>query len=174
MPRGVCLVGFMGAGKTTVGRILAQLLEWSFVDIDERIARQQSRSVAELFQQSGEAVFRGLEQAALREVLLEFEDQPFVLSIGGGAFLQVESARALRSKHLLIVFLDAPADELYQRCVQENARRPLLRDPNHFRQLYDRRRSTYMEADMRVDTSRILPAEVAARVVSLLGLKDRS
>lgn len=164
----------MGAGKTTVGRILAQALNWRFVDLDDYVARQHSRSVSEIFQESGESAYRKLEQAALAEMLRTLPIEKFVLALGGGAILQEKIARMLRELPLTMVFLDAPADVLYQRCLSEGIARPLLRDLGQFRQLYDQRRSTYVKAGMRVDTEGALPSEVAARIARLMNRRDIS
>jgi shikimate kinase len=166
----VILVGFMGAGKTSAGRDLAQRLGWRFVDLDEQIERRATRKIADIFRESGESVFRSLETDALRELLGEVATAPgMVVALGGGAFTQMENTSLLQQARYPIVFLDAPVAELRRRCAVEGSPRPLFQDENQFRQLYEQRRDAYMKADFRVDTVGKTVAEVAAEVGALLG-----
>jgi len=142
----------MGAGKTSVGRQLAQQLGWQFTDLDDVIQAREHRSIAEIFAEAGEPAFRQAETAALRTVLAQVVAGPIVLAVGGGAFVQPENAIALRQAGIPVVFLDAPLEELRRRCAQDGLGRPLFRDENQFRQLYETRRQRYMEADLRVET----------------------
>src|ERR1700752_4953217 len=83
---GIVLVGFMGAGKTSVGRELGQRLGWPFVDLDDRVQAREKRTIAEIFRSSGESEFRRAEHEALRELLKEVERGLLVIAVGGGAF----------------------------------------------------------------------------------------
>jgi len=168
-PKGVCLVGFMGAGKTGVGRLLAQHLGWKFTDLDDVVQAREQRTVAEIFRDAGEITFRQAEKAALREVLTQLVSGPIVIAVGGGAFVQPENAAALRHAGIPVVFLDAPLEELRRRCADDGAGRPLFRDQNQFRQLYEARRESYMEADLRVETSGLTLDEAASLVARRLG-----
>ncbi len=161
----------MGAGKTTVGRLLAERLGWRFLDLDDRIRQREGREIAEIFRDSGEPHFRQVESETLGVVLGEIERRPGrVLALGGGAFVQEENASRLRAFGAPVVFLDAPVEELRRRCQQAGEQRPLFRDQNQFRQLYEARREGYMAAEVRCDTAGKKPAQVAAEIVSLLGL----
>jgi shikimate kinase len=163
------LVGFMGAGKTTAGRLLAERLGWPFLDLDDRIRRRERREIAEIFRDSGEAYFRKVETGALAAVLRELGRKPgCVLALGGGAFAQPDNVQMLRAFGAPVVFLDASLDELRRRCEHAGERRPLFPDANLFRQLYEARREGYMTADVRVDTTAKSPAQVAAEVASWL------
>jgi len=164
----IVLVGFMGAGKTTVGRLLAGKLESRFVDLDDEMVQRSGRSVAEIFEQDGEAAFRQLERETLRDLLAGAA--PTVLAMGGGAFVQAEIAARLRRHGYTSVFLDAPLEELRRRCAAQASARPLFRDENQFRQLCESRRGGYMRADVRVDTGGKTPAQVAAEVAGALGV----
>ena len=93
----VALTGFMGAGKTCVGRALAALLGWRFVDLDQEIELQQKATVREIFQGQGEARFREIETAALRE-MLEQVSAPTVIALGGGTFVQTGNADLLEKR----------------------------------------------------------------------------
>src|SRR5271170_2923493 len=89
---GLYLVGFMGSGKSAVGRLLADELGWSFADIDEDIEKSQGITIAEIFDRSGEQEFRGIEREALRNRLRDVEcGKPMVVALGGGAFLDPEN-----------------------------------------------------------------------------------
>ena len=168
----VILVGFMGAGKTTVGRMLAERLGWTFVDLDDRIRERERRSVPEIFRDSGEKYFRQVETACLQEMLGAGDpaDLPagMVLALGGGAFVQLRNAELIRGSAVPVVFLDASPTVLYQRCAPQVGERPLLADENQFRQLYESRREDYMKAGVRVDTTALAPAQVAEAILRIL------
>lgn len=151
--RAVILVGFMGAGKTSVGRALGARLGWSFQDLDDRVQAREGRTVAEIFRESGEPAFRRAEQAALRELLAETEiGPPLILALGGGAFVESSNASLLQNPGTPTVYLDAPADELWRRCGADGVVRPLRSDQDAFRRLYEMRRPKYMLARLRVET----------------------
>ena len=166
----VLLVGFMGAGKTSVGRALGHRLGWSFEDLDDRIEHGEGRSIPEIFQASGEAGFRRAEAAALDEVLAEGRARPRIVALGGGAFAQQENVDRIQQTGGIVVFLDGPAEELFRRCDQEERERPLRRDLKQFRDLYDRRRSAYLRAAWHIDTQGKDVEKVAAEVACCLGL----
>jgi shikimate kinase len=160
----------MGAGKTSVGQRLAHDLGWRFVDLDDRIVAADGRTVPEIFRAEGEAAFRAKETAALQALISELGSQPTVIALGGGAFAQAANIDLIRATKLPAVFLDAPAEELMNRCRPQAGQRPLFQDENQFRQLYEQRRSAYMKADLCVDTCGRNVSEVASEVASLLGL----
>jgi shikimate kinase len=168
---GACfLVGFMGAGKTSVGQRLAQDLGWRFIDLDDRIVAVEGRSVPEIFRADGEAAFRAQETAALQKLIAELGLQATVIALGGGAFAQPANVALIRGTSIPVVFLDATVEELMNRCRPQSGQRPLFQDENQFRQLYEQRRSAYMKADLCVDTCGRNVSEVASEVASLLGL----
>jgi len=169
-PRLVFLVGFMGAGKTSVGRALGQRLGWSFEDLDDRIQQREGRSIPEIFQVSGEVEFRRMETAALRELLAEASTKPRIVALGGGAFAQQENVDQIQQAAATVVFLDGPAEELFRRCEQEQCERPLQRELKQFRELYDQRRPVYLKATRRVDTQGKDVEKVVAEVACCLGL----
>ena len=172
----VFLVGFMGAGKTSVGRALGQRLNWVFEDLDDRIAARERRTVAEIFRDSGESEFRRAEHAALQHVLRELRSGGArIVALGGGAFVQRENAALLKASSLPTVFLDAPVEELWQRCClqasQSGTERPLLRTLEEFRQLYETRRSGYSGTLLQIQTRSRTVETVAAEIAEALGLK---
>lgn len=164
MPSLIVLVGFMGAGKTSVGRLLARRLRWRFVDLDDLIVAREGRSVPQIFADAGEPAFRRAETRALTELLATSATHGRVAALGGGAFAQVRNRVLLRRSAVPVVWLDAPVDELEARCRRQDVDRPLARDPYQFRQLYKARQKGYREANVRVNTSRKSVAQVAAEV----------
>jgi len=160
----------MGAGKTSAGQRLAHDLGWRFVDLDDRIVAADGRSVPEIFRQDGEASFRRKEATALEALIAEIDTQPTVVALGGGAFAQPANVALIRRTAIPVVFLDASVEELMDRCRPQAGQRPLFQDENQFRQLYEQRRSAYMKADIRVDTSGHSVAEVAVEVAFRLGV----
>jgi shikimate kinase len=169
--RSVFLVGFMGAGKTTVGRALGRRLGVPFEDLDDRIQQREGKTIEQIFRESGEAEFRKAEAAALRELLEEIGSSFRVVALGGGAFVQPGNAALIGEADVHSVFLDAPVEELLRRCQEEQKQRPLQRDPEQFRELYEKRRQSYMRADVRVETKGKEVDTVAAEVACSLGLE---
>jgi shikimate kinase len=171
--RAVVLIGFMGAGKSSVGRALSEQLGWAFEDLDERIERRERRKVAEIFRESGESVFRKAEHAALKELLAEVRNgREKIVALGGGAFVQERNARMLEAADAVTIFLDAEPDELWRRCRgQEDVERPLLGSLESFCELYAARRPHYLKARVRQETRGKTVAQIAAEVVEVLGLK---
>ena len=172
----VFLVGFMGAGKTSVGRALGQRLNWIFEDLDDRIQSREGRTVAEIFQDSGETEFRRAEHAALQHVLQELRGGGArIVALGGGAFVQRENAALLKAFSAPTVFLDAPVEELWQRCCTQasetGAERPLLRSVEQFRKLYETRRNSYRKAALKVQTGKRTVESISAEIEQKLGLK---
>src|ERR1051326_4361561 len=113
----VVLIGFMGAGKTTVGRALADRLGWKFLDLDDLIEQREQKTVAEIFASSGEAAFRGMESAALAAALQDCAGSgDLVFVLGGGAFVQKANRDALATPGAITVLLEAPVEELRRGC----------------------------------------------------------
>src|SRR5579864_1236172 len=107
----------MGAGKTSVGKILAQRLGWKFHDLDQRIESREQRSIAAIFDEVGETGFRKIETAALTELLEQSRMDPgSIVALGGGAFVQQKNRDALQHAGAITVLLTAPLEELQRRC----------------------------------------------------------
>jgi shikimate kinase len=168
--RVIFLVGFMGAGKTAVGRALARRLGWEFEDLDERIQSREAQSIEQIFRSAGEAAFRILEHETIRELLAGLGPSPRVVALGGGAVAQPENAAILQHSGFPVVFLDASVEELWQRCQEQATERPLRREIEQFRNLYHARRPHYLTAGLRVDTSGKDVDTVAAEVACSLGV----
>jgi shikimate kinase len=148
----VVLVGFMGAGKTTIGSALARKLGWRFADLDQLIEAEQGSTVPEIFEQHGESRFRDLECEALTRALVA-DCSGMVLALGGGAFVNENIRQLLRQHGIPAIWLDAPAEELFRRCEQPEVVRPLRRDREQFARLYEQRLSSYRQSDLHVITT---------------------
>jgi shikimate kinase len=172
--RAVFLVGFMGAGKTSVGRALSRRLGWDFEDLDDRILAREKRTIEEIFERSGEVYFRRAEHEALRELIVGLSSSPRVIALGGGAFAQGRNARLLAEQGFLTIFLDAPIEELFRRCQQEPVERPLRRDLQQFRELNEQRRPFYLKAALRIETGGKDIEMVAAEAARCLGFEEKN
>ena len=171
-PRAVFLVGFMGAGKSRVGRALARRLGWRFLDLDRRVEARAARSIAQIFRDSGEAAFRRAETAELKSLLRKLPRSPgTVVALGGGVPAQAANRRLLRGR--LAVFLDVPVATLWQRCRAGRGTRPLVMDAAGFRRLYAARRPRYLAAAMRVREAGRSPQQLAAEIARRMGFGGR-
>jgi|SRR5579863_5390855 len=153
---GVYLAGFMGAGKTTVARVLADRLGWDFIDLDAEIEAAEETTIAQLFESRGEPEFRRIESETLKKVMRKIERGiPSVIALGGGSFVQPGNAELLEG-HGVSIWLDCPFETIEAR-LADAARltdadpRPLARDRERFRQLYEERRASYGLASYRID-----------------------
>lgn len=165
--RRVFLIGFMGAGKTSVGRAVARRLEWTFYDLDELIEEREQRTIARIFDESGESTFRAIESAALMD-LLERSADGSVVALGGGAFVQPQNRRLLEQTGAITILLNAPVEELERRCETEGKARPLARDKAKFEQLFAARQQAYGLCQFRIETLGIEIDEVAREVERIL------
>ncbi|MCW5981773.1 MAG: shikimate kinase [Bryobacteraceae bacterium] len=147
---GIYLVGFMACGKTTIGRMLAETLGWSFVDIDDDIEARAKTTISDIFDAVGEEEFRRLETGALTERVRMIErGDPMVIALGGGAFARSENYELI-STNGVSIWLKCPLSMLQQR-VASATHRPLARDPARFAELYRARLPLYGRADFHVE-----------------------
>ena len=161
----LCLAGFMGSGKTTVGTLLARQLAWRFVDLDDRIEAAAGLGISEIFERLGEAAFRQIEADQLRATLgrvFELKEST-VLALGGGTYAQAGAPEFLRAANVPVVWLDSPIEVLLARCMTMTGR-PLFRDEGSFGALHAQRLPSYQQADHRVDSSTD-PARVVAEIL---------
>jgi shikimate kinase len=169
-PRIVVLIGFMGSGKTSVGACLARLLGRPFHDLDLLVEARESRSVGEIFRESGESHFRRAETETLTQLLATLASAPAVIALGGGAFARPENRDLLARSGAVAVFLDAPVDVLWQRCQAEKKERPLMLNRRQFQLLCEQRRPSYATAPLRIDTAPINVTAVAELIALQLKL----
>ena len=145
----IYLVGFMGAGKSTVARALAKRLDWRVEDVDEWIERRERRDIPSIFRQQGEPYFRALEREALIALL---PLRGTVVATGGGTFVDPGN-RELMLRDGLVVWLDVPLSVVLDR-LPADGRRPLAADRGALEALYNQRLAAYRLAPVRVDASR--------------------
>lgn len=157
--RQVHLAGFMGSGKSTVGRLLARRLLWNFLDLDGVVERHEGRSVARIFAEEGEAAFRAAEHFVLRQVVGKGST---VVALGGGTLLDDRNL-ALCREHALIVWLRSPLEVLEERCADDTDDRPLWGGREALERRYRERLPGYEAAQIVVDAAGE-PETVAAAI----------
>ena len=168
----IVLTGFMGAGKTSVGKLLAELLGWEFLDLDAHLEARTGKTVPQLFAEGGEQHFRRLESSALANALRRPRT---VIALGGGVPVQITNRLLLeQTPGTAVVFLDAPFSTLYDRCMLQTFAspghdRPLLASPVEAEARFQARLPIYRRlARLTVDTSELSAPEAAVTVAVLL------
>jgi shikimate kinase len=160
----IVLTGFMGAGKSTVGSLLAARLGWRFLDSDSVVEARAGMTVAEIFARAGEPAFREMEAFAIRESAVV---DATVLALGGGALETAGTREFLASlPDCALIFLEAPLETLIRRCSgdAEAPVRPVLADRARLAERYDARLAWYRQAHLTVSTAGISPEQVAERI----------
>jgi shikimate kinase len=161
----IVLVGFMGAGKSAVGRIVADRLARTFIDMDTEIERREGRGIPDIFRDAGESYFRTLERALAAELSAR---KNLVVATGGGIVLHPDNIADFERSGL-VVALEVSPEQVLER-VKADVRRPLLQTPDkigRIRELMERRRPQYDAIRFRVDTNGRAPEEVASLVLAL-------
>jgi shikimate kinase len=176
--RCIVLIGFMGAGKSTIGALLAQTLGWRFLDSDTAIESRTGRTIARIFAEQGEAAFRALEAETIRnQVDGHAGGGNLVLALGGGA-IENEHTRGILTglAGIRVVFLDAPLEVMVARCLAqpEAAERPVLADRERLAQRFIARLPHYRSAHLTVATAELTPQAVVERILSGLSLAESS
>jgi shikimate kinase len=171
----IVLTGFMGAGKTTVGRLLATSLGWEFLDLDEHVEQRTGATVPELFESYGEPRFRQLESSALANALGHIDT---VIALGGGTPEQLTNRLLLeQTPGTVVIYLEAPFETLFDRCMLQsfespNHIRPVLASPEEARARFVRRQPLFRRLARHVlSTVDISPAESSAAILQLLSTK---
>ncbi|HLQ75951.1 MAG TPA: shikimate kinase [Terriglobia bacterium] len=159
----VYLVGFMGAGKTSVGRALSDKLGWSFVDLDAEIEHAEKMAIRDIFEKSGEAHFRRLEHQHLKRLSAR---PRVVIALGGGATMDPEN-RLVADSTGVTVWLNVAFETAALR-VSMDGTRPLFQDREHAERLYESRLPTYKLARIHVPADNRPPAEIAGEVAMRL------
>lgn len=160
------LVGFMGSGKSVVGRRLAKDLNWRFVDTDQRVEEAEGLSVEEIFRRRGEDRFREAERRVLRAISSVPEQ---VVATGGGMFVGFDQ-RALMKRTGTTLWLDAPIEEIRRR-LGTGGGRPMWTpgEPRLMRALFEKRRAVYALAEIRIRTSGRTPAVISKEILERIG-----
>ncbi len=166
------LTGFMGAGKSTVGRLLAERLGWNFLDLDSHLERRAGATIPQLFQRHGEARFRRLESTALASALSHSNT---ILALGGGTPEDLTNRLLLeQTPATYTIFLDAPFPTLFDRCMLQDLgnpalARPVLADPAEAQLRFTRRHPLYTRlARLTIDTAALTPEQTVAAILSAL------
>jgi shikimate kinase len=163
---GLYLVGFMGSGKSTVGRHVAKSLGWRFADLDEDIESRERLSIPEIFDARGEDEFRRLESFALHRRVEDIaRGMPWVIAVGGGCYTRPDNMDLIQN-HGVTIWLDASLEMIRSR-IAHSSHRPLARDPEKMAQLYEERRSCYERADFHIVVGEGGSHEAAERILAL-------
>lgn len=159
----IYLVGFMGAGKTTLAQALARRLGWRAEDVDTLIEARERRSVAEIFAHEGELHFRAVERQVIYSLLPQ---RHTVVATGGGTFVDPENRAAINADGVS-VWIDVPFDELLSR-IPPNGRRPLASDLTQMTRLYEARQLAYQQAHIKLDAARSRPEALIDQLLDKL------
>jgi len=164
--KNIILVGFMGTGKTAVGRVLAKRLGLRFVDMDDIIEEREGMKISEIFDKKGEGYFRHAESKVARDIALQ---SGLVVAAGGGAVIDEENVRNLKSNGIMFCLVATP-ETIFDR-TKGHSHRPLLNvsDPKEkIAELMTKRAEYYARADYRVDTGNLSVDGVAERIMELI------
>jgi shikimate kinase len=167
----IALIGFMGTGKTSVGRLVAEQLRFEYLDTDEMIQDSTGRSITDIFTKDGEAAFRALEEKAVEELAVRTNT---VISTGGGLPVNLNNLDSLKT-HALVVSLWSSPDKIWER-VRHQSHRPLLHDQNpqaKIRELLAIRTPFYKKADVLLNTDLRSVREVVQQVIHQFRLEAR-
>ena len=159
------LTGFMGAGKSTIGRLLASRVGWTFLDLDTHLEQRAGATIPEIFALHGEARFRRLESTALASALTH---RSTVIALGGGTPESLTNRLLLeQTPATFTIFLDAPFPTLFDRCILQNTPRPVLADPETALTRYTTRHPLYKRlAGLTIDTATLTTDETVEALLA--------
>ena len=161
----IILTGYMGCGKTTVGKLIASLAGYAFADTDEMIEKQEGKSISNIFAKDGEAAFRKMETALLAKMIDEKTDR-CVIATGGGMPMREEN-RCLLGRLGTVAYLRVKPETVYER-IKDDDTRPLLQcenPPERIREMIGIRGSAYETADLIIDADGLTPKEAAEIII---------
>ena len=171
-PANLALIGFMGTGKTSIGRLVAEQLHFHFLDTDDIIQTRTGRTIADIFAKDGEPAFRALEKELVGELATQTNA---VIATGGGLPTNTENLNQLKT-YALVVCLWASPEKIWER-VRNQSHRPLLHDPDpqkKIRELLEVRKPFYQQADVLMNTEKRSAREVAQQVALQYKLAART
>lgn len=163
----IVLTGFMGAGKSTIGRLLASRIGWDFLDVDTHLEARTGATIPQLFERHGEPHFRRLESSALASALSRTST---VLSLGGGAPEELTNRLLIeQTPATLTIFLDAPFSTLYDRCMLQEIGRPNLANPEAAQARFIRRHPLYRRISrLTIDTTGDTPHKTVEAILTAI------
>lgn len=156
----ICLLGFMGAGKTATAQILAQKLDLTWIDLDEFIEARENRRIRQIIENLGEKVFREIETDALREIIRIGEKK--IIGLGGGAWTIEENREIIASANGLSIWLDTSFEACWKRISESKEDRPLAISKTKAQQLFSTRRKFYQTAKIKLKLTKNKPVEQVA------------
>jgi shikimate kinase len=160
--KNIYLVGFMGSGKSTIGKILAKKLNMKFIDIDEEIERIEGMKISQIFEKKGEKYFRDLEKKLITEFI---KRKGYVVSTGGGLGADINNMENMK-KNGVVVWLDVPLDIILKRTKKDKTERPLLNQPvEKIKELYENRKKIYKMADIHIKAKDKSPDEISQEII---------
>jgi len=169
----IIITGFMGAGKTTVALILSRKLGCAMIDLDYFITERVGRTPQAIIDEDGEQPFRELESQALSDALETGNAQ--IIALGGGTWTITANRALIKEHNGFTVWLDAPFELCWQRISSESSSRPLARDFNSARELYDKRRAVYDQVMLRVEVSEERRTDaIALEIIDALSRRQES
>lgn len=161
--KNIVLIGFMGAGKTSVGKVIAKKLGFEFVDVDEVIEKATGMEISEIFSKFGESRFRDIEEEMIKLIT---QKKRQVIATGGGVVLRDKNMKRLK-KDGVIFCLKASENVIFER-LKQTTNRPLLQVENpeeRIKELLQKRMPLYEKADFIIDTEGLTPEEVAEKII---------
>lgn len=171
-PVRIVLTGFMGSGKSTVGPLVAERLGWRFIDVDDVIEAESGTTIAQIFREQCETVFRDVEHAIIARLSVE---ENLVLALGGGAIEREDTRNLLlNSPGTLLVHLEVELQTSLARCSGTEGARPVLADQANLAARYQHRLPLYRAAHANITSDQKSPVEIAGAVISAAGLGQQT
>lgn len=167
--KSIVFIGFMGVGKTTIGKFVADKLNRPFIDVDEEIEKEYGMPVSQIFKQIGEKAFREREKQLIAEIA---EQEKTVISLGGGAFLQDEIRKICLSS-CIVIHLDLSLESWKDRLSLILESRPVLhgKSISEMEELYYNRQEIYAQHHLKINTDNLKADQIAEKVISTLSME---